>query len=95
MFFLVENKENLLVISGALAILSSLPFAMMGRIFSLFDYSYLKIIPILLSKSYIVFLIVFSIGVVLLLLGIAFKFFNIGEFFVEKFGSGKGKSKKK
>ncbi len=93
MFFLVESKENLLIITGTLAIISSLPFMAMEKIFSIFDYSYLKIIPIILSKSYSVFIVVVSVGIILLALGLVFKFFNLGKFVMEKLGKKQGKKK--
>jgi hypothetical protein len=96
-FFLVESKENALIISGTLAALSSLPFIVISRIFSMIEgpVPLLSLVPILLSKSHAVFLIMLSAGIILLALGIALKFFSLWEFLADKFGNKPNKGRKR
>tara|TARA_B100001971_G_C18256056_1_gene582206 strand:- start:168 stop:974 length:807 start_codon:yes stop_codon:yes gene_type:complete len=84
MFCLVEQKTNLFLATGSLLMISSLPFMKVNVLFSFFNYSFLQFLPILFSKAYFVFLITFIAGIILLLLGIVLKFFNIGIFISEK-----------
>jgi len=79
MFFLVEKKSNMFIISGSLLILSALPFMKLDSILSFFsDKPFLGLLTIFFTKAYIVFLIMFISGIVILGVGILLKFFGIG-----------------
>tara|TARA_Y100000296_G_scaffold86165_1_gene124947 strand:+ start:1964 stop:2767 length:804 start_codon:yes stop_codon:yes gene_type:complete len=84
MFFLVEQKTNLFLATGSLLIISSLPFIKVNTLLSFFNYSFLQFLPVLFSKAYFIFTITFITGIIILSLGIALKFFNIGIFITEK-----------
>jgi len=91
MFFLVNKKSNLFILSGILLIISSLPFMKFNSLFSLISTNiYLDFISIFFTKSYVVFLIMFLFGLVFLGIGILFKIFGVG-FFISKFFSKKSK----
>jgi hypothetical protein len=83
-FFLVEQKTNLFLVTGSLLIISSLPFMKVNALLSFLDFSFLQFLPVLFSKAYSVFLIAFIIGIIVLSLGIVLKFFNIGIFISER-----------
>ena len=95
MFFLVEKKENFPIVAGLIVIVSSLPFMKIEKLFSFFDFSFFQAVPIILSKSYTVFLIMFSLGVVIAVFGIALKFFNFGSFVLGKIDKKIPKKRKK
>jgi len=86
MFFLTETKSGFFIVTGSLLVISSLPFISLGKIFLFLGNSFLQLIPILLSGAYTVFLITFTLGLVLVIIGIALKFWNFGNFISEKFG---------
>ncbi|MBR9702365.1 hypothetical protein GOV13_05590 [Candidatus Pacearchaeota archaeon] len=92
-FFLVEQKFNLPIVVGIVMVLSSLPFMKINWLLSFFaDQMYLQIFSIFLSKSYTVFLIMFSLGLFILILGVVLRFFKFGFWIsglFEKFGKKK------
>ena len=55
-----------------------------NTLLSFFNYSFLQFLPVLFSKAYFIFLMSFIAGIIILLLGIVSKFFNIGIFISEK-----------
>ncbi len=83
--FLVEKKTNMLLIVGSLMVVSSLPFFKLESLFSLFSNKILlQFLQSLFSKAYFISLRVLIAGIILLILGIAFKLFKVG-FFVSDF----------
>jgi len=100
MFFLVEQKFNLPVVVGILFIISSLPFMKLNWLLSFFSNSlYLQFFTVFFTKAYMVFLITFILGIVILALGIILKFFKFGFWISNLFDKFKkkstGKSKEK
>ena len=86
MFFLVERKANLFVVTGSLLAVSALLFIKLDWIlFFISDKPLLQFFTIFFTKAYNVFLISFITGLIILALGILLKFFGIGfkisEFF--------------
>jgi len=92
MFFLTEKKSSLFIIAGSLLAISSLPFIKISAFFSFLDNSFLEFIPILFSESHNVFLISFTIGIIIIGVGVAMKFWDFGSFILEKFGRQKAES---
>ncbi len=91
MFFLVEKKSNTFILSGALLIVSSLPFMKLDSVLSLFsDNSLLGLLAVFFAQSYTVFLIMLISGVLVLIVGIVMKFFGVG-FTISNLFKGKGK----
>lgn len=86
MFFLIESKSSWFVVVGSLLVISSLPFIKISAFLSFLSNSFLAFIPILFSESYMVFLISFILGVIILGVGILLKFWDFGNFILEKFG---------
>lgn len=79
-FFLIENKNDYPFILGGLMIISSLIFAKIEWILSfLGDWEFLSIVTVFFSKAYNVFIIMFILGVVLILIGVALKFLGLGQ----------------
>ena len=78
LFFLVEVKSNALVITGALLMVSSLPFMKIKGILSFFNKSFLQYIAIFFNQAFTVFLRVFIFGLFVLGAGILWKFFAVG-----------------
>jgi len=79
MFLLIENRTNLPIVVGTLLVISSLPFIKLNWLFSIFaEKSFLGFFSILVNRSYKVFLISAILGVILVGIGIAMKFFRIG-----------------
>lgn len=95
MFFLVSQKIDLPIMVGFLIILSSLPILGINKIISLLNFPFIKIIPILFSESGFVFSIMLIIGIALMTFGILGKFFQFGNFFLEKINSLSQKKVKK
>ena len=85
MFFFIENKIDLPVSAGFLIAFSSLPFIAISFMLPYFEKSILKPISTILSGSYTVFIIMFSAGAMLVLLGFGLKFIKIGEYISKKF----------
>ena len=75
-FFLVEQKYNLLTLIGSLLIISSLPLIKIEKLLSLIDYKYISdFLIIFLNKSYNIFLISFILGIIILGIGIGLRFY--------------------
>ena len=84
-FLLVEQKYNLLTLTGGLLIVSSLPLIKLEKILSLINYKYVSdFIAIFFSKSYSVFLVSFILGIIVLGIGIGLKFY-MSDSFKKKF----------
>ncbi len=77
MFFLVEKKANMAVVSGALITIASFPFMKLSNMSSLAG-KFAGIVNIFFSNSFYVFIRMLIIGVIILALGIILKIFNIG-----------------
>ncbi len=94
LFLLVEVKSNGFIISGAAMIVASIPFAKLDVVVSLFDFAeFLEIFGFLFTTSHSIFIRGLVLGIVLIAIGILWKFFSIGfkiQNLVERF---KGKSK--
>ncbi len=73
-FLLIENKGGMFIDVGGLIIFSSLPLLFLNWIVSNFNFA-----DILFSKAKIVFWMVFIIGLILVSVGIALKFWNFWE----------------
>lgn len=78
MFFLIENKINLFILTGVIVIVSSLPFLKLESFISFFSSNLFGVLSLFFSKSYNVFIIFFIIGLILLILGIMMRFFHFG-----------------
>ncbi len=99
MFFLIEDKKNLPIVAGVLLLISALPFMKLNWVLSFFsDKSFLQFFTIFFAKAYTVFLISFSLGIILLGIGGVLKLFGIGfkiSDFLDKLRKKKGVSKDK
>ena len=89
-FLLVEKKINTLILGGSLVIVSSLPFIKITS-FSFGSETYSQIFLIFVKQSNMIFWWVFTIGILILGIGIGLKFwnFNKAKEFLEKKTSGK------
>lgn len=75
----IESKKSALTITGALLIVASLPFRKINWLISLLPEGKItEIISLFFTRSYNVFLTTLIIGSIILLIGLAFEFFNIG-----------------
>jgi len=83
-FLLVEKKSNSFILAGALLIASSLPFIKLENILSVFSGSFLQFLTVFVSQSYYVFLKILIFGIIVLAVGIVWKFFKIGFWIQEK-----------
>ena len=86
LFFLTEKKSSLFIVTGSLLAISSLPFTKINTFLSFLDDSFLGFVLVLFSESYNVFLISFTIGIIIIGMGVAMKFWDFGSFISEKFG---------
>lgn len=85
MFLLVEKKQNFFLLSGGLIILSSLPFVKLAPLLSGFlGPDMYGFVVIFISQSSEVFLGSFILGVLLIVMGILWHFFNIGKYISNK-----------
>jgi hypothetical protein len=78
MFFLVEQKSHLFFVVGSLLAISALPFMKINWALSFLDAPFLQFFTIFFVKAYIVFLISFSLGILLLVIGLVLKLFEVG-----------------
>lgn len=79
-FFLVEFKRNVLVLTGILLVLSSLPFAKLNMFASsISDKNVLNLLSIVFTQANKIFLITFILGIVLLGIGIGLKIWGNKE----------------
>ena len=76
LFFLTEKKSSLFIITGSLLAISSLPFIKINTFLSFLDDSFLGFVLVLFSESYNVFLISFTIGIIIIGMGVAMKFWR-------------------
>jgi len=80
-FLVIENKNNLPFLLGALLIVSSLPFIKIEWFFSLFvGWDFLKYFVLFFSKSFNIFLVSLISGIVLIGIGIVLKLLNLGQY---------------
>ncbi|MEJ2267795.1 MAG: hypothetical protein P8X70_01835 [Nanoarchaeota archaeon] len=78
-FLLVDKKSNVFFISGILLLVSSLPFVKLDSLLTfLSDKTLLRLLSIFFTESYTIFVVTLSISVILIGIGILFKFFKIG-----------------
>ncbi len=78
MFFLVEQKSHLFFVVGSLLAISALPFMKINWALSFLDTSFLQFFTIFFVKAYVVFLISFSLGIILLMIGFVLKLLEVG-----------------
>jgi len=79
LFVFIESKKSALTITGALMIVASIPFRKINWILSLLpEKNFTEIFTIFFTKSYNVFLTMLIIGIIVLLVGLAFEFFGVG-----------------
>ncbi|MEX0932856.1 MAG: hypothetical protein WDZ77_02030 [Candidatus Pacearchaeota archaeon] len=83
-FLLMENKFDIFGFLGLTIIISSLPLLLIEKFSGIFDNFILAIIPLLFSESGFVFRIMFILGISLSIFGFLIKFFNLGNFFLQK-----------
>ncbi|MFA4953644.1 MAG: hypothetical protein WC584_05455 [Candidatus Pacearchaeota archaeon] len=74
MFLLIEKKRSIFVNVGTLMIISSLPLLALNWLVSSFNFA-----DVLFSKVKLVFWVVFIIGLILISIGIAFRFWGFFE----------------
>ncbi len=78
-FFLVDKKSSMFLVSGSLLIMSALPFMKLDAALSFFsDKPFLEFLAIFFTESYTVFLIFIILGIVVFSIGILLKIFGIG-----------------
>ena len=92
-FLLAESKANAFIISGVLIIISALPFLKAETLFSSMGSEIFQFVSLMFVASTAVFIKVFIIGLVVLIIGIILKFFNIG-FKISEFFNNLRKDKK-
>lgn len=91
-FFLVEHKTNLLIITGSLLAISALPFIKFNSLLSFIsDNSFLQFFTVFFTKAYTVFLISFISGLVILGVGVGLKLWRIGTGKDKKVSNNKAK----
>jgi hypothetical protein len=95
MFFTVSQISGLFTIIGVLLALSSLPFAVINKLFSLFGGEYLQFASILFSQANNVFLMALITGIIVFGFGMALKFMSFGGVISEKLSNWKPKKFKK
>ncbi len=79
LFFLMENRSSFPFLVGGLLIVASLPFLGLDWLIMKLTKEYFQFVLLYFSKSYFTFLFGTILGVVLIILGIAVKFLNIGD----------------
>ncbi|HTY44059.1 MAG TPA: hypothetical protein VMC80_02355 [Patescibacteria group bacterium] len=95
MFLSTEKKANLLILTGALTIVASLPLLKLNTFSFLFPKQLNQIIDIFFSTSPGVFAKMIIAGGVLLILGIVFRIFGIAEKISERFSKERKEESKK
>lgn len=94
-FFLVETKSNSFIIAGSLLTISSLPLIKIEKFLSWIPFEFGEFFIVFFSEANTVFLISFTTGLIVLIIGIVMKFFGVGfkifEFF-NKFNNKEGKN---
>jgi len=93
-FFLVEVKSNSFILAGSLLTISSLPLIKIEKFLSWIPFEFGEFFIVFFSEANTVFLISFTTGLIVLVIGIVMKFFGVGfkifEFF-NKFNKKDGK----
>lgn len=85
MFFLFESKANFLIGIGILFILASLPFIKLSWFLTMFfNKSLFSIFSSMFNQAYRIFIMSFSVGLFLVLMGIGFKIWGFGIFIEKK-----------
>ncbi|MBD3247435.1 hypothetical protein GF378_02335 [Candidatus Pacearchaeota archaeon] len=80
LFVFIEVKSSGPFFIGGLLIIASLPFLGMGWLLTLVSgWTYARILTLFFTKSFVTFLISFTIGIVFILIGIVLKFLDIGN----------------
>ncbi len=92
-FFLIESKTTLPIMLGVIIIISSLPSILIKFAFSYFE-NLLEPVTDVFSGSYAAFAAFFSIGIVLIAVGLGLKFFKLGYNFSKLFEKNKYKKEK-
>jgi len=84
-FFLVEHKQNTLIVVGSILVLSSLPLLKLEKIIgSIVGNSYFAFVGVFFNKMDTVFWIVFFSGLIIIGVGIALRFLH-RDFIKKKF----------
>ncbi|MCF7910047.1 hypothetical protein K9L16_00035 [Candidatus Pacearchaeota archaeon] len=79
LFLLSENKSSSFIISGILLAIASLPFMKLEWfVGAVLPGSFLQFLELFFMKAHSVFIWWFTLGILLFVIGILFKFFNIG-----------------
>lgn len=91
-FLLIENKHDLPILAGIVLIISSLPFLKINWLLGLLkSWPFFEIFQAFFTKAYVVFLIAFIAGIVLIGIGIVLKFLGLGRFLGKWFGQKESK----
>lgn len=77
-FLLAERKSNFFILTSALIVLASLPFAKLDWLISLSGQTAEGLLNVFFSKGYAVFIRGAIIGAILLIIGLILKLFRIG-----------------
>jgi len=79
MFLISKNKSTPFIISGILLIISTLPFKKLDYLINLIpEKTIVQIVSIFITKASTIFWIFLSLGIGLILIGIAIKFLKLG-----------------
>ncbi|MFW6283577.1 MAG: hypothetical protein ACOC1P_06020, partial [Minisyncoccales bacterium] len=95
MFLFIENRSNWFLVVGIFLIIASLPFLSLKWIMLFLDNQYLEIYSVLFTQYNETFLISVLAGVLMIALGIGFKFFKLGFYISGKFDNLSKKFSKK
>ena len=86
-FLLIEKKQSAITLTGILIILSSLPFKKVNWLLGLLpDGQITDVISLFFTKASNVFVVMFTIGIIILLVGLAFEIFGLGLKISKLFG---------
>ena len=79
MFLLTENRSNTFIISGALVILSGLPFVKLSVVLGIFaQKEYLQFFTFMFTQAFYIFVKTLVLGIVLVIVGVFWKILNFG-----------------
>ena len=91
MFILANHRSSTFIVSGILLIISALPFIKLKWAASLIPEAFRGIFLSFFTKSYNVSLVMFMVGGIIFLLGIALHFFKLGRKIANFFTKGEEK----
>jgi len=84
-FLFVEKKSNWFIVVGVFSIISALPFLDLGWLMWLLDNKYLEIYSAIFTQYHKTFLISFLFGMIMIGIGMSFKFLKLGSYISRKF----------